>query len=270
MPTLDEVSQDNPPISVRRLYEGAWATNSRRDDRNRARGAAAVWGPSAFESIYLDAADYGAAAWSHRNAVDIHRDVIAYYNMLSPTGVATAYQGPKVDAPTRETLTHSPAVPTDLDLSTPRRALALEAAALLGYGALAKDAGVPGELRRALAKLELEVLDEKSVDAYKAQMVRHYASHQKMAMPTWRLTSLREYTQPVPEHVLAKAVSIKRELPQAEFYVDQLAIDPFLIVTLKPLKDTNVNTASRKLDPEVTAYIDVWLEPKFEGTQWEA
>jgi hypothetical protein len=84
-------------------------------------------------------------------------------------------------------------------------------------------------------------------------------------MPTWRLMKLRSYTAPVPEFVLQKAIEIKRELPEAEFYVDQLAIDPFLIVSLVDLADWSTNK-DRKLDPETAAYVEVWSEPKFEAT----
>lgn len=165
-----------------------------------------------------------------------------------------------VAAPSRATLTRVPAV----DLAVPCDQLAVEAEMLLGYAPLLQHTCTPGRLRRALAKLEIEVLDQASVDAYKKQMVQHYASHKKMLDPTWRVTSLREYRQPVPEYVLAKAVSIKKELPEAEFYVDQLAVDPFLIVSLTLVKDTWTNVASRELDAETQAYIEVWDEPKFE------
>lgn len=172
-----------------------------------------------------------------------------------------------VDVPSRDALTRLPAATEEeLSLDEPRRALAVEVEALLGYSLLAREVKAPGRLRRVLAKLEISVLDEASVNTYKAQMVQHYASHKKMAQPTWRLTRLSDYKQPVPEYVLQKAVSIKRELPEAEFYIDQLAVDPFLIVALKPIKDHMVNQPSRVLDAEMQAYVEVWDEPKFEVT----
>ena len=172
-----------------------------------------------------------------------------------------------VDAPSRGTLVHVvAATEEELSLDDPRRHLAAECEALLGYGTLAREVKTPGRLRRVLAKLEIEILEEASVNAYKEQMVQHYASHKKMAQPTWRLTKLREYKQPVPEYVLQKAVSIKRELSEAEFYIDQLAVDPFLIVALTPIKDYVVNQPSRVLDPETQGYGEVWDEPKFEAT----
>ena len=170
-----------------------------------------------------------------------------------------------IDAPDRSTLVRTPS--STLTLDDPRTCLAMEAEALLGYAPLRTDCGAPGALKATLARLEIDILDEASVDAYKAQMVQHYRSHGKMADPTWRLTDLREYAQPVPEHVLAKACSIKKALPQAQFYVDQLAVDPFLIVSLAPIADHWTNRA-RRLDPDTQAYLEVWDEPKFEGMAW--
>ena len=64
----------------------------------------------------------------------------------------------------------------------------------------------------------------------------------------------------------AKAVEIKRELPEANFYIDELAIDPFLIVSMGTLPDFVVNQPSRDLDTEMAVYVDAWSEPKFEAT----
>ena len=167
-----------------------------------------------------------------------------------------------VDAPNRDTLVRVPAPVIEPD-ATPRAALAVEAEALLGYKPLRVAVKAPGALRAVLAKLEIEVLDEASVNAYKAQMVQHYDTYKKMSVPTWRLTELRKYAQPVPEFVLRKACDIKRELPTAIFYIDQLAVDPFLLVSMTPITDFLTNQA-RKLDLETQAYVEVWDEPKFE------
>jgi hypothetical protein len=173
---------------------------------------------------------------------------------------------PVVEAPERTMLKRVPVEVQDLDLSHPRQVLAAAAEDLLGYMPLRQELRTPGSLKRALAKLEIEILDQTSVDRYKAQMTEHYRTAGKMKDPTWRLTKLGNYTQPVPEFVLQKAVEIKRELPAAAFYVDQLAVDPFLIVSLEPLKDWVVNAPSRALDPETAAYVEVWSEPKFESS----
>ena len=199
-------------------------------------------------------------------AEDIHRDRMlgGSWMNLRPEDVGSA--AALVDAPSKATLTRVPAVVVEeLSLDDPRRKLAVDAEMLLGYQPLLRDTKAPGRLRRALAALEIEVLDQTSVDAYKVQMVQHYASHQKMRDPTWRIRPLRGYSQPVPEHVLAKAVEIKRVLPEVEFYVDQLAVDPFLIVSLAKLEDVWTNQTTRGLDPETAAYVEVWDEPKFEG-----
>jgi hypothetical protein len=179
-------------------------------------------------------------------------------------GGASGHRGKKVDEPSREMLKRVEVEVQDLDLTDPRQKLATEAEALLGYTPLRKELRTPGTLRRVLAKLEIAVLDEESVNQYKNQMVEHYRTHNKMLSPTWRVTRLREYTQPVPEFVLAKAVEIKRELPEAEFYIDQLAVDPFLIVSLAPVMDFMTNQ-KRNLDPETAAYVEVWAEAKFEA-----
>jgi hypothetical protein len=173
-----------------------------------------------------------------------------------------------VEPPSREMLTRVPVDIENLDLTDPRQRLATEAEALLGYTPLRQELRTPGTLKRVLAKLEISVLEEKSVFAYKKQMAKHYSTSGKMLDPTWRITSLKDYGQQVPEFVLQKAVEIKRELPEAMFYVEQLAIDPFLIVTLKPLNDyvSSSHTLKRVLDAETAAYVEVWSEPKFEAT----
>ncbi len=69
------------------------------------------------------------------------------------------------------------------------------------------------------------------------------------------MEELKEYRKPVPEFAIARAIELKRELPQAYFYVDELAggtyitLDPFMVLGY----GGNLY------------YIDVWNEPKFEG-----
>lgn len=173
-----------------------------------------------------------------------------------------------VEEPSRSVLKREPVDVENLNLDDPRQRLATDAEALLGYTPLREELRTPGTLKRALAKLEMEILDWDSVTAYKKQMAAHYETAGKMRQPTWRLTNLKEYKKPVPEYVLQKAVEIKKVLPEAEFYVEQLAVDPFLIVTLAPLVDfASVDwTVNRAMDPEMSAYVEVWSEPKFEAT----
>jgi len=173
-----------------------------------------------------------------------------------------------VEEPSHAMLQRTPVDVENLDLNDPRQKLATDAEALLGYTPLREELRTPGTLKRVLAKLEMEILDLESVTAYKKQMAAHYETAGKMAQPTWRLTELKEYKKPVPEFVLQKAVEIKKLLPEAEFYVEQLAVDPFLIVSLAPLVDfASTNwTLDRDMDPEMSAYVEVWSEPKFEAT----
>jgi len=172
----------------------------------------------------------------------------------------------KVDAPSRQSLRRVAAAPelVDMDLHAEDAQLAFDAETLLGYAPLLKSKALPGRLRRVLQELDIQILDQISVDAYKEQMVAHYRTHAKMADPTWRLKPLRGMLAEVPKFALRKAVLIKRLLPEAVFYVDQLAVDPFLIVTLVPLPDHLTNHASRNLNSEVSTYVEVWDEPGFE------
>lgn len=174
-----------------------------------------------------------------------------------------------VEEPSRSMLQRAQVDVQDLDLNDPRQKLATDAEALLGYTPLREELRTPGRLKRALAQLEMEILDWKSVTAYKKQMAAHYETAGKMREPTWRLTKLKEYKYPVPEFVLQKAVEIKKLLPEAEFYVEQLAVDPFLIVSLAPLNDfVSIDFSLKRIgmDPETSAYVEVWSEPKFEAT----
>ena len=222
----------------------------------------------AFRSAYMGV-DYGVDRDSLYNRLmyGVSSDDL-YRHMIPGDWDMPAQQKPiepaaKVDAPSRTLLVRT-AVTVDDGTGDARAKLAIEAETLLGYTPLREHVKVTGLLRRVLAKLEIEPLDEASVNAYKAQMVRHYDTHGKMQMPTWRLKKLSDFALPVPEFVLRKAVDIKKELPQAEFYVDHLAVDPFLIVSLEAIPDGVFNVPSRNLDPETQAYIEVWDEPKFE------
>ncbi len=66
----------------------------------------------------------------------------------------------------------------------------------------------------------------------------------------WERLPLAEYQEEVPLYVLQKAVEIKKQLPAAEFYVEQRAEDPFLIVTCGEREE----------------YIEAWREPRFEAS----
>lgn len=67
--------------------------------------------------------------------------------------------------------------------------------------------------------------------------------------PTWERVALAEYGEEVPLYVLRKAVEIKKRLSDAEFYIEQHAKDPFLIVRCGGEEH----------------YVEVWQEPRFEA-----
>lgn len=154
--------------------------------------------------------------------------------------------------------------------STERGRLASRAADLLGYKALVTDvSGVSsfgvfsGKLTETLLKLEMDVLDAGMVIDYQMEEIGRRTKEvvtERLSdwvsgwftIASWQHTSLSEYTQPVPEFVLDKAIRIKEALPEVQFYIQHLndpKADPFLIA---------------KLDKEIY-YVDAWDEPRFEG-----
>lgn len=97
-----------------------------------------------------------------------------------------------------------------------------------------------------LAELEIDSLDFKDVEAYKASKTHGGMSFVRYPIATYR--------QEIPIHVLNKAIQIKEKLPEAEFFVDNYerngsnAGDPFLWVSVAGWG----------------RYVEVWDEPKFE------
>jgi hypothetical protein len=67
--------------------------------------------------------------------------------------------------------------------------------------------------------------------------------------PTWERVPLAQYPEEVPLYVLRMALAIKRRVPSAQFYIEQRARDPFLIVKCG----------------EEEHYIEAWREPRFES-----
>lgn len=85
----------------------------------------------------------------------------------------------------------------------------------------------------------------------------------------WQRTSLRDYTKPIPEHALAKAVAVAERLPGIGCFIEEIAEkreerrpfispDPFLVVSYKP-------GGYQKTDRATEFYLDVWAEPGFKG-----
>lgn len=67
----------------------------------------------------------------------------------------------------------------------------------------------------------------------------------------WGRTPIRYYTEEIPEFVLNKAIQIKKALPTVGVYVEHLVDqpDPFLVVA----------SGGEEF------YVEVWMEPGFEG-----
>ena len=139
-----------------------------------------------------------------------------------------------------------------------------EASEVLGYAVTPQRVTYQSKLRTVLAKLEIEPLNEADVVRYQAETVVELLLDSKhldsliQGSPDYRFFSywtsveLTKYHDPIPEFVLAKAIQIKKEFPEAEFFIQSLEgdPDPFLLV-----KDGYNDHA----------YIEVWAEPKFEG-----
>lgn len=126
-------------------------------------------------------------------------------------------------------------------------------------------------LVKALADLEIEVLDWREVLLYKLeQRHKHEMARLKaestgenppVRLPsfTWERTAIKKYKGRIPDHVLLKAAQIKRACPEVRFYVDHLeeTRDPFLVATLHELTSWDWQTHPH-------FYVEVWEEPDFE------
>ena len=174
---------------------------------------------------------------------------------------------------TKEDIKRSTVTTMDFSEESELTTLAEEAKTLLGYPVLAalKEKVETTPLMKALAKLEISVLDAESVKLYKEERrdevnKKAFAKlcaeipdvHNHWYSPFgWTRTKIDEYKFPIPEFVLNKAVQIKKECPEAELYVESLMVDPFLVAVIPG--------ATRYSSPKEEAYIEVWDEPKFEG-----
>lgn len=70
----------------------------------------------------------------------------------------------------------------------------------------------------------------------------------------WDMSNINYYEKPVPHFALSRAIELKKQLPNAEFYVEELKSetltkDPFLVLKAGGF----------------FCYLDVWDEPTFEG-----
>jgi hypothetical protein len=132
------------------------------------------------------------------------------------------------------------------------RTLATEARSKLDYTVL-EDRVIGNTLKETLAKLEIEPFNYEQVRRYMGDVLNSRFGPESIMIGYhyWERTALDSYKAPVPEFVLSKALQIKEELPDAQFFVDSCRFhpDPFLAV---------------KLGNEMF-YIEVWDEPEFES-----
>lgn len=159
--------------------------------------------------------------------------------------------------------------------------LARQAQEVLGYNLLQKITGNFAveltTLQAALKEAEIEVLlpgdvlayqKERQIEQTKANLERWLSEfagktkvyrYERFDGPAWVEQKISEYTQPVPEFVLAKAVQIKQAVPECEIYIESLQDhpDPFLVVAIPG--PTQYSEAKERY------YVEVWAEPKFEG-----
>ena len=139
-----------------------------------------------------------------------------------------------------------------------------EAREVLGYGVTEAPEGNLSCLREILRELEIEPLVEADVVRYQAERIAELMLDSTFLQSVmrgsvdyrfnsyWQSVALKNYREPIPEFVLAKAIQIKKRMPGAELFIQSLEgdPDPFLLV----------NDGFRD-----HAYIEVWAEPKFEG-----
>lgn len=161
----------------------------------------------------------------------------------------------------------------------PSISVGTEAAEILGYSMLAQVSADVTErpIAKALHDLEIEILNRQDVDRYKGEHRVEVARKQfeewvekaakdasryewdTFTAPNWARRKISEYKEPIPEFVLAKAIQIKKALPECQIMIEFLtnALDPFLVV-----QSATANTWD---DPAERYYVEVWEEPKFEG-----
>ncbi|HEV7522972.1 MAG TPA: hypothetical protein VGP89_17860 [Candidatus Angelobacter sp.] len=185
---------------------------------------------------------------------------------ISPLSSTTAVlePPPEIPRPSKDILQRFQV--EEQNVTDMRSELATEAETMLGYSVLRKRLGMQSPLTTALLKLEIEPFDAASVKAYKDEMLK-YAQNEAAIMDAkegisrhswqarqaiWRTSDIDGYSKPIPEYVIEKALQIKKACPEVQFQIEELTVvpDPFLIAVLG----------------KVRRYIEVWDEPKFEGS----
>ncbi len=141
----------------------------------------------------------------------------------------------------------------DTELQKQREELRKEAAERLGYPNGIVNAAL--KAREVFAKLGIQPFDKKSVLAYKQKKEKRFFSRGHCE---WFQIQLSSYEREIPEFALSRALELHKELPSAEFYVDEL-------------EEKISQVRSRYDDPflfmvygKESYYLDVWDEPEFE------
>lgn len=160
--------------------------------------------------------------------------------------------------------------------------LAQAAEDVLGYSVLqrmTKKKEAPNSLtplQIALKSIDIDILNAEDVKRYQRERiieetivkVKEWLDAAKadgdipsgFSGPVWHREKIKEYSQPVPEFVLAKAVQIKKAFPDCQIIVESLLQhpDPFLVVEIP-------NPRYEWMPGDERYYVEVWAEPKFEG-----
>jgi hypothetical protein len=141
--------------------------------------------------------------------------------------------------------------------------LGAKASKVFGYKTLStelskkeKSDKVKAFVAKAFAEIGFEPLSTDKVIEYKDWYSRKYSYSNDYPTVTvrWEAVWLQNYTSPVPEFALSRAVELKEKFPTANFAIehpvlDSVMSDPFLVMAY---------------EGEVF-YLEVWEEPAFEG-----
>lgn len=206
------------------------------------------------ERIMPTHVSFHALDWLDQPRMSLERS--PYPGKLSTPSPRSAARTAVLEQPSKSILQRAaiadvqPVDDTDLQAS-----LALEAEALLGYSVLRETMKLVSPLAAALKKLEIEPFSYGTVMQYKLQMAQFAAQEAQKKNPyayaVWDKIPIAKYRKPVPQMVLNRACEIKREVPAAGLFIQELNIhpDPFLVAEL----------GSEEF------YVEVWDEPKFEA-----
>jgi hypothetical protein len=121
---------------------------------------------------------------------------------------------------------------------------------LLGYGSAVGFA--PDVVREVQEKL-----DEFGYDFLVTAKVHEYQIAKSPLRRSrelwWKMVAIEKIALPIPDFALSKAVQLKEAFPSARFFCEVFedGPDPFLVMLYK----------------DCTFYVEVWVEPEFEGRQ---